>query len=116
MTSVDAASLPSHDDRTGSAAGVRHERPESVTKSLLSRGSRILRRQGSKFHIVSTLDEEDEMEREKPRFEVSEIFGRNSKSRQSDARKFPLLYANCAVSTNQPISHAYTMNSPQTTN
>ncbi|OOF92246.1 hypothetical protein ASPCADRAFT_210665 [Aspergillus carbonarius ITEM 5010] len=85
MTSVDAASLPSHDDRTGSAAGVRHERPESVTKSLLSRGSRILRRQGSKFHIVSTLDEEDEMEREKPRFEVSEIFGRNSKSRQSDA-------------------------------
>ncbi|PWY85685.1 hypothetical protein BO94DRAFT_90658 [Aspergillus sclerotioniger CBS 115572] len=85
MTSVDAASLPSHDDRTGSAAGVRHERPESVTKSLLSRGSRILRRQGSKFHIVSTLDEEDEMEREKPRFEVSEIFSRNSKSRQSDA-------------------------------
>ncbi|PYI10068.1 hypothetical protein BO78DRAFT_306846 [Aspergillus sclerotiicarbonarius CBS 121057] len=85
MTSVDAASLPSQDDRTGSVAGVRHERPESVTKSLLSRGSRILRRQGSKFHIVSTLDEEDEVEREKPRFEVSEIFSRNSKSRQSDA-------------------------------
>ncbi|GKZ66294.1 hypothetical protein AnigIFM50267_011460 [Aspergillus niger] len=84
MTSVDAASLPSQDDRTTSAAGVRHERPESVTKSLLSRGSRILRRQGSKFHIVSTLDEEDEMEREKPRFEVSEIFSRN-KSRHSDA-------------------------------
>ncbi|PWY70169.1 hypothetical protein BO70DRAFT_382305 [Aspergillus heteromorphus CBS 117.55] len=85
MTSTDAASLPLHEDRAGSVSGVRHERPESVTKSLLSRGSRILRRQGSKFHIVSTLDEEDEVEREKPRFEVSDIFGRHNKPRPSDA-------------------------------
>ncbi|PYH94953.1 hypothetical protein BO71DRAFT_216949 [Aspergillus ellipticus CBS 707.79] len=85
MNSTDAVALPLHEDRTGSVTGVRHERPESVTKSLLSRGSRILRRQGSKFHIVSTLDEEDEVEREKPRFEVSDIFSRHNKSRQSDA-------------------------------
>lgn len=113
MTSVDAASLPSHDDRATSAAGVRHERPESVTKSLLSRGSRILRRQGSKFHIVSTLDEEDEMEREKPRFEVSEIFSRN-KSRHSDARKSLLSHADCAVIIDI-VFNAHTMDSPQMT-
>ncbi|KAB8232150.1 uncharacterized protein BDW43DRAFT_127214 [Aspergillus alliaceus] len=88
MTSVDAASLPSsQDERTGSAAGVRSERQESMTKSLFSRGSRILRRQGSKFNIVATLDEEDEMEREKPRFEVTDLFGRHHRSRQSDAHE-----------------------------
>ncbi|KAE8148232.1 hypothetical protein BDV25DRAFT_20761 [Aspergillus avenaceus] len=88
MTSVDAASiLYSQDERVGSAAGVRPERQESMTKSLLSRGSRILRRQGSKFNIVATLDEEDEAEREKPRFEVSDIFSRQHRSRQSDAHE-----------------------------
>lgn len=58
-----------------------------MTKSLFSRGSRILRRQGSKFNIAATLDEEDEVEREKSRFEVSEIFSRHHKTRQSNARK-----------------------------
>ncbi|KAF7592618.1 hypothetical protein BBP40_012707 [Aspergillus hancockii] len=88
MTSVDATSLPSsHDERTSSAAGVRSERQESMTKSLFSRGSRILRRQGSKFNIVATLDEEDEMEREKSRFEVSDLFSRHHRSRQSDAHE-----------------------------
>lgn len=83
MTSADAASLPSQEERTGPGAGARTERHESMTKSLFNRGSRILRRQGSKFNIAATLDEEDEVEREKSRFEV---FGRH-KSRQSDARK-----------------------------
>ncbi|RAH68215.1 uncharacterized protein BO66DRAFT_130971 [Aspergillus aculeatinus CBS 121060] len=88
MTSVEASSLPSYEDRgdrAGSSAGFRYDRSESVTKSLLSRGSRILRRRGSKFHIVSTLDEEDEVDREKPRFEVSDLFSRHHKPRQSDA-------------------------------
>ncbi|PYI22149.1 hypothetical protein BO99DRAFT_31446 [Aspergillus violaceofuscus CBS 115571] len=88
ITSVEAPSLPSYEDRgdrAGSSAGFRYDRSESVTKSLLSRGSRILRRRGSKFHIVSTLDEEDEVDREKPRFEVSDLFSRHHKPRQSDA-------------------------------
>ncbi|KAI9367396.1 hypothetical protein BJX61DRAFT_547525 [Aspergillus egyptiacus] len=68
MTSAETAPLPpAHEGRRGSAAGVRHERHESVTKSLLLRGSRILRRQGSKANIVATLNEEEEMEREKSR-------------------------------------------------
>ncbi|XHG00438.1 hypothetical protein AWENTII_003889 [Aspergillus wentii] len=85
MTSTDASSVPSvaQDDRTPSVSGPRTERSESVTKSLFFRGSRILRRQGSKFNIAATLDEVDEGEREKPRFEVSDIFGRH-RSRQSD--------------------------------
>ncbi|THC92628.1 hypothetical protein EYZ11_007885 [Aspergillus tanneri] len=83
MTSADTASLPSsQEERASSAAGIRSERHESMTKSLFNRGSRILRRQGSKFSIAATVDEEDEMEREKSRFEV---FGRHQKSRQSYA-------------------------------
>lgn len=58
-----------------------------MTKSLFTRGSRILRRQGSKFNIAATLDEEDEVEREKSRFEVSEIFSRHHKTRQSNAHE-----------------------------
>ncbi|KAF7115051.1 hypothetical protein CNMCM5793_001087 [Aspergillus hiratsukae] len=91
MTSADAASSPySYEDRAGSSAGFRpdrHERHESVAKSLFSRGSRILRRQGSKLNIAATLDEEDEVAREKSRFEVSEIFSRHHKTRQSDAHE-----------------------------
>ncbi|GIK00535.1 hypothetical protein Aspvir_004562 [Aspergillus viridinutans] len=91
MTSAEAASLPySNEDRASSSAGIRsdrHERHESMTKSLFSRGSRILRRQGSKFNIAATLDEEDEVEREKSRFEVSEIFSRHHKTRQNSAHE-----------------------------
>lgn len=91
MTSADAASLPpsqhSQEERSGSAAGMRTERQESMTKSLFTRGSRILRRQGSKFNIVATVDEAEEVEREKPRFEVTDIFTRHHKSRQSSTRK-----------------------------
>ncbi|KAF9883526.1 hypothetical protein FE257_003401 [Aspergillus nanangensis] len=90
MTSADAASLPSsnhsHEERSGSATGIRPERQESMTKSLFTRGSRILRRQGSKFNIVATVDEADEAEREKPRFEVADIFTRHHRSRQSNAQ------------------------------
>ncbi|KAL2848479.1 hypothetical protein BJY01DRAFT_156402 [Aspergillus pseudoustus] len=88
MTSAETAPMqPAHEDRTTSAAGVRHDRHESVTKSLLLRGSRILRRQGSKINMVATLDEEEEMERDKSRFEVSELFGRHHKTRSNDAHE-----------------------------
>lgn len=84
MTSIDTMAM--QDDRTA-AAGMRPDRPESVTKSLFSRGSRILRRQGSKFSISATLDEEDESERENSRFEMPEVFSRNTKSRQGSRCK-----------------------------
>ncbi|KAL3481854.1 hypothetical protein BJX99DRAFT_218365 [Aspergillus californicus] len=85
MTSNETAPLPpKHDERTASAAGARHDRHESVTKSLFLRGSRILRRQGSKVNIVATLDEEEEMERDKSRFEV---FGRHHKARPTEAHE-----------------------------
>jgi hypothetical protein len=61
-----------------------------MAKSLFSRGSRILRRQGSKLNIAATLDEEDEVARDRSRFEVSEIFSRHHKTRQSDTRKSQL--------------------------
>ncbi|OJJ89544.1 uncharacterized protein ASPGLDRAFT_41572 [Aspergillus glaucus CBS 516.65] len=88
MTSTDQApSFPSHESSypAGQFPPLRTERQDSITKSLFSRGSRILRRQGSKFNISATLDEVDEGEREKPRFDVTDIFGRH-RSRQSDAR------------------------------
>lgn len=65
MTSVDS-SVPSQDERTTSSLGLR-EKPDRSSRSFLARGSRILRRQGSKINIVATLDEEDEMDREKSR-------------------------------------------------
>ncbi|KAL4734299.1 hypothetical protein BDV11DRAFT_198423 [Aspergillus similis] len=67
------------EDRTTSTAGVRHDRHESATKSLFLRGSRILRRQGSKVNMVGSLNEEDDAERDKSRFD----FGRR-KSRSND--------------------------------
>ncbi|KAL4974317.1 hypothetical protein BDW66DRAFT_140203 [Aspergillus desertorum] len=80
MTSNENAPLPfTHEDRTTSAAGVRHDRNESATKSLFSRGSRILRRQGSKVNMVGPLNEEEDAERDKSRFD----FGRR-KSRSND--------------------------------
>ncbi|KAL5334555.1 hypothetical protein BJX70DRAFT_377873 [Aspergillus crustosus] len=82
MTSDETAPLPqAHEDRTSSAAGVRHDRHESVTKSLFLRGSRILRRQGSKINIAGTLEEEEDSEREKSRF------GRQPKTRPNDAQE-----------------------------
>jgi len=56
---------------------------ENVAKSLLSRGTRILRRQGSKFSLTSsvTLDEIDQNEKERYKVEVSELFHRGQKTR-----------------------------------
>lgn len=77
MISADgSAPHPPQDDR----ATTRPERSESVTKSFFARGSRILRRQGSKFNISATLDEEDEGERDTS---APEFFGRHHKGRQS---------------------------------
>ncbi|KAJ5541948.1 hypothetical protein N7535_004367 [Penicillium sp. DV-2018c] len=79
MTSADGSS-PS-EDRAPSSLGLRSDKHDKPARSFLARGSRILRRQGSKINIVATLDEVDEAEREKPRAE-REIFGR--RSRQTD--------------------------------
>ncbi|KAJ5081369.1 hypothetical protein NUU61_009633 [Penicillium alfredii] len=73
MTSTDGSS---QDERTSSALGFRAERPEKP-RSFLARGSRILRRQGSKINIVATLDEADELDREQPRSEKSHFFSRH---------------------------------------
>lgn len=62
----------------GPVPGLR-EKPERTSRSFLARGSRILRRQGSKINVVATLDEEDEMDREKPRAEKPDIFGRRGR-------------------------------------
>lgn len=85
MTSVEASSLPSFQDgRPSSAAPTRSERQESMTRSLLSRGSRILRRQGSKFNISATLDEEDEADRaHRSKVEISDFLARTTKLRRS---------------------------------
>ncbi|GLI76733.1 hypothetical protein PoHVEF18_005010 [Penicillium ochrochloron] len=81
MTSIDS-SVPSQDERAPSALGMRSDKSERSSRSLLARGSRILRRQGSKINIVATLDEEDELERI-PRAEKHEMFGRH-RGRQVD--------------------------------
>ena len=71
------------DERTVSSLGMRADK-DKPSRSLLARGSRILRRQGSKINIVATLDEEDEVDRERPRTE-KELFGR--RARHTDNRK-----------------------------
>ncbi|EPS27338.1 hypothetical protein PDE_02281 [Penicillium oxalicum 114-2] len=65
MSSVEQSS-DLQDERAPSVLGMRAERSERSSRSLLSRGSRILRRQGSKITIAATLDEEDEPRSEKP--------------------------------------------------
>lgn len=62
---------------------------ENAAKSIFSRSSRILRRQGSKFSISSTLilDEHDETGGEKQKLDVSDLFHRSHKVRHSDTRK-----------------------------
>ncbi|KAJ5643042.1 uncharacterized protein N7484_005549 [Penicillium longicatenatum] len=85
MTSSMDGSLSSQDERTTSALGMRTERPDRSSRSFLARGSRILRRQGSKINIVATLDEEDENDREKPR-EKGDMFGRRSRQVEQQDR------------------------------
>jgi hypothetical protein len=62
------------DERTVSSLG--HREKDKSSRSFLARGSRILRRQGSKVNVVATLDEEDEVDREKPQ---RELFGRRAR-------------------------------------
>ncbi|CAG8894825.1 unnamed protein product [Penicillium egyptiacum] len=76
MTSTDS-SIAS-DERAGSSLGLRSDKQDKPSRSFLARGSRILRRQGSKINIVATLDEEDEADREKARPE-RERFGRRAR-------------------------------------
>ncbi|KAJ5927970.1 hypothetical protein N7466_006926 [Penicillium verhagenii] len=78
-------SISSQDERTTSALGMRADRPDRSSRSFLARGSRILRRQGSKINIVATLDEEDENDREKPR-DKSDMFGRRSRQVEQQGR------------------------------
>ncbi|KAJ5584058.1 uncharacterized protein N7459_003858 [Penicillium hispanicum] len=77
-SSTDGSFASSHDERTGSALGLR-DKPERSSRSFLARGSRILRRQGSKINIVATLDEEDEISWGKPRADKPDIFGRRGR-------------------------------------
>ncbi|KAL2013489.1 hypothetical protein VTN00DRAFT_1014 [Thermoascus crustaceus] len=84
MTSTDASSLRSREGRSGSTAGISIAEKTERTRAFFSRGSRILRRQGSKFSISATLDEEDEGDRERQKLE---FFSRSHRSRQSDAHE-----------------------------
>lgn len=93
MTSVDTGSRrSSQDGRTPSSSISASEKEAVTTKSILSRGSRILRRKGSKFSISSnlTLDEEDEMARgahsASQKTDALGIFYRSHRSRHSDTR------------------------------
>ncbi|OGE49086.1 hypothetical protein PENARI_c023G07866 [Penicillium arizonense] len=72
------------DERTVSSLGMRADK-DKPSRSLLARGSRILRRQGSKINIVATLDEEDEVDRERPRTE-KELFGRRARHTDNHER------------------------------
>lgn len=80
MTSIDS-SVPSQDERAPSALAMRSDKSERSSRSFLARGSRMLRRQGSKINLVATLDEEDELER-MPRH----------RTRQADQRKWGNFY------------------------
>ncbi|KAK2803339.1 hypothetical protein FQN50_006998 [Emmonsiellopsis sp. PD_5] len=95
MTSVEAPSQrSSQDDRTLSNPVAPADKQDGAAKSLLSRGSRILRRQGSKFSISSnlTLEEEDEMARgnhhashsSRDKLDGLGIFYRSHRARHSD--------------------------------
>lgn len=91
MTSNDISSRrSSQDGHTVLPAGhPPSDKQERVAKSIFSRSSRILRRQGSKFSISSTLilDEHDESGGEKQKLDVPDLFHRSHKVRHSDTRK-----------------------------
>ncbi|PGH18203.1 hypothetical protein AJ79_00540 [Helicocarpus griseus UAMH5409] len=93
MTSVDGLSQRSSQDGRNLAqtsAPIDKEDSVAVAKSLLSRGSRMLKRQGSKFSISSTLtlDEEDEMAKAYPgssqKLDGLGIWVRSHRARHSD--------------------------------
>jgi hypothetical protein len=49
-----------NDEPARSSEAIEPDKQDKPSRSFLARGSRILRRQGSKINIVATLDEEDE--------------------------------------------------------
>jgi hypothetical protein len=61
---------------------------EKVARSLLVRGSRILRRQVSKLNVIATtLEEEDDYGKSAGRFEVSKVFQRAPKLKKNDSSR-----------------------------
>jgi hypothetical protein len=82
-TSGEAPMPPAHEEKPAPS--------DSVARSLLIRGSRILRRQGSKLNVVPTLDEEDEGAKASSKFEVPNIFQRPQRMKRSGSRKLPAL-------------------------
>jgi hypothetical protein len=79
----------SHNDRSSSSLGSSSsDRPEKSAKSFLTRGSRILRRQGSKFNVVATVTEEDETHKLPQKSDVIDFF-RSQRSKQTDASEYP---------------------------
>jgi hypothetical protein len=91
MTSSDVSSRRSSQDGQTILSTVlpSSDKQEGVAKSIFSRSSRILRRQGSKFSISSALvlDEQDEVDKEKQKLDVPDLFHRSHKVRHSDTRK-----------------------------
>ncbi|ODH51701.1 hypothetical protein GX48_02168 [Paracoccidioides brasiliensis] len=92
MTSVDTLfRRPSQDSKLSHATGPS-QKEGSSSKSLLLRGTRILKRRGNKFSISSslTLDEEDEMTKGaqsgSQRLDGSGVFYRSHRARHSDTR------------------------------
>lgn len=86
MTSSMDGSFSSQDERAGSSLGQRAEKPDRSSRSFLARSSRILRRQGSKINIVATLDEEDELDRQRSRSEKPDSMFSRSRSRQGQRK------------------------------
>ncbi|KAL1959030.1 hypothetical protein VTO42DRAFT_3271 [Malbranchea cinnamomea] len=93
MTSASSSHRSSQESRGPASFVVSHEKHESRARSLFVRGSRILKRQGSKFSIAANLtleEEEDEMAKYKAKSRDGEskldgrgIFHRH-RSRHSD--------------------------------
>jgi hypothetical protein len=91
MTSMEASSLQSsQEDRTLSiVSSLGVDKQEKGPKSLLHRGSRILRRQGSKFSLSAALGEEDEVGKIMQKFDVTDFFHRSHRTSQKDTRMSP---------------------------
>ncbi|WEW56490.1 hypothetical protein PRK78_001935 [Emydomyces testavorans] len=82
MTSIDGSSRRSSQDGRALSSFFLPEK-ESLAKSLFSRGSRILKRQGSKASLVahSSFDQEEEMVRDRSRERSKERHGLSDKER-----------------------------------
>ncbi|EEP79306.1 predicted protein [Uncinocarpus reesii 1704] len=89
MTSIDASSRRSSQDGRSLSSFFSPAEKESLTKSLLSRGSRILKRQGSKASLVSlVLEQEEEMVKVRSRERSRDILGSKEKEKQNGPEEF----------------------------